>query len=75
MEKRKWTKIHKRIFKGKWIELVTDTKIETYISNSQGGREVFLNYTAQFGIIKIELGKTNILLKANDLKEIIGAMK
>lgn len=55
--------------------MVTDTKIETYISNSQGGREVFLNYTAQFGIIKIELGKTNILLKANDLKEIIGAMK
>jgi len=54
--------------------LVTDTKIETYISNSKGGREFFLDYQCKFGVLKIELGKTNILLKTEDLKEIIGAM-
>lgn len=54
--------------------MVTDTKIETYISNAKGGREIFLNYIAQYGIIKIELGKINILFKTDDLKEIIGAM-
>lgn len=54
--------------------MVTDKQIETYISNSQGGREVLLDYQCQFGVLKIELGKTNILLKIDDLKEIIGAM-
>ena len=51
--------------------MVTDTKIETYISNAKGGREVLLNYTAQYGVLKVEFGKTNILFKTNDLKEII----
>lgn len=55
--------------------MITENKIETYISNSEGETTSFLNYKCDYGVLRVELGKTNIIFKAEDLKKILGDEK
>ena len=49
--------------------------IRTHISNKEGETEAYLKCKKGFGILSVELGKTNIAFKIEDLKKIIGDEK
>ena len=49
--------------------------IPTYISNKEGETEAYLKCKKGYGIFSVELGKTNIAFKIEDLKKIIGDEK
>lgn len=51
--------------------IIHDT-IKTYISNEKGETEAILKSKRGFGVLRIELGKTNLIFKIEDLKKIIG---
>ena len=52
--------------------MIIEGQIETYISSPNSEKTDYLKFKKAYGVLRIELGKVNIIFKTEDLKQILG---
>lgn len=52
--------------------MIIEGQIETYISSPKGEKTDYLRFKKAYGVLRVELGRANIIFKTEDLKKILG---
>ena len=55
--------------------LIIDNQIQVYVSSAKKEKETYVKFKKAYGVLRIELGKINIIFKTEDLKQILGDEK